>query len=203
MAVVLANDAAWGGWGWALCRESGPVAVGHLRLEDAAWRWDRLAGELARLDLELGEAAAILAPGDPLPRVVVERPPAVYAGRGNQAAVGLGLGQLGGAILLWGTRPGRLGYPWELTPDEWRAWWLARGARRPSGRGAWKAWAVRLVEAMGWGGRLDPWPWTGDDGGARADVAEAILLGVGAARRLHLAPVGPDPRRSPAWRPSP
>lgn len=199
--MILANDASWTGWGWALCSTSGPLAVGHVAgLGGADWRWDRLAAELGRLELELVEAAASSGPDEPPPRVVVERAPAVYAGRGNQAATGLGLGQISGAILLWGTRPGRLAYPWELTPDEWRSWWLARGARRPSGRAAWKAWAVRLVELMGWSDRLAPWAWTGEDGGARADVAEAILMGVGAARHATLAPRGPDPRRNPAWR---
>jgi len=203
-SLVLANDSSWTGWGWALCSNAGPIAVGHVQgLGGRAWRWAALRDELERLDLELTEAQALLGPGDPLPRVVVERAPKVYRGRGNQAATGQGIGQLGGAILLWGTRPGRLAYPWELEPGDWRPWWLEARGRRPKGREAWKAWAVRLVETLGWGDHLAPWPWTGDDGGARADVAEAVLLGVGAAQHHRLGPVGPSPARSPAWRPSP
>lgn len=203
-SVTLAHDSSWSGWGWCLATDRGPVAAGHVpRLGDRAWRWAGLVDELERLDQELTEAQALLGPADPLPRVVVERAPPVYRGRGNQAATGQGIGQLGGAILLWGTRPGRLAYPWELEPGDWRPWWLDRRARRPKGREAWKRWACDTVKVLGWGHHLAPWPWSGDDGGPRADVAEAILLGVGAARNHRQGPKGPDPRRSPAWRPSP
>lgn len=202
MPVVIAHDASWKSWGWALCDPDGPIRSGVIPgLASKAWRWDGLAARLQGLDAELAELEATLPPDEPPIRVVVERAPPVYAGRGNQAATGLGMGQITGAILLWGTRPGRLAYPWEVTPGDWRAWWIDPGERKPRGRNAWKAWAVAKVERHGWDGHLGPYPWEGEDGGARGDLAEAILIGVGAARHHQDGPRGPDPRRSPEWRP--
>lgn len=179
MPIVLANDASWEGWGIALCTENGPLVVRHAaHVGRTAWRYDTLRTTLEGLEG--------LVEGD-RPRIVVETAQAVYR-RGNQAATAQGLGQLSGALLLWGTRPGVLPYPWGVTPETWRAWWTPTRAAK---RARWKAWAVRTVQALGWGSHLDPYPWEGEDGGACADVAEAILLGVGAARHDGDAPAGP------------
>ena len=208
-AAVLGHDSSWGGWGWCLGTDLGPVAVGHLVLKGRSWRWDALRQTLEALELELVEASAMLPPGAPPPRVVVEVAPPVYKGAsrgkrkaGNQAATGMGIGLLAGPLLLWGTRPGRLAYPWDVEPGDWRVWWLRAGERRPKGRAQWKAWAIQTVQLLGWGHHLEPFHYDPDDGGPRGDVAEAILITVGAARNHRSGPRGPDPRRSPAWRTS-
>ena len=218
MNVVLAADAAWGGMGLALVTEQGPTDTAHVRLSGATWRWPALGrwldGDVARIvaDGELLRGAA-----DPPLRLVVEKPPAVYSGverwnasrqghlpsapagkAGNQSATCYGLGRLAGALEWWWIREHPdLGYPWLVEPREWRTWMKVGG----TGRVARKRAAVQLCRLAGWGRFLDPFPW--DDapehaGGAMGDVAEAVLLGVGAARNATLAPPGPRrPRAAP------
>jgi hypothetical protein len=202
MPVILGHDAGWGGWGWCLGTERGPWAVGHQAIGGRAWRWSDFRQALGELD-ELLAAAPRERPelGGPV-RVAVETAPAVYrgAGRGrggNQAATGQGMGQIQGGILLWGTRPGSMLYPWEIEVAEWRAWWGIRGLKD---RARYKLAAIKLVGQLGWGARLEDYPDPGpeDDHGPRGDVAEAILLTVGAARHPEAAPKGPQ--RDPAWR---
>lgn len=201
MPVILGHDAGWGGWGWCLATERGPWAVGHQAIGGRAWRWSDFRLALQELDQVLAEAQARPELGGPV-RVAVEIAPAVYSGRGrgrrgNQAATGQGMGQIQGGILLWATRPGVMLYPWEIEVAEWRAWWGIRGWKD---RAAYKSAAIKLVGQLGWGARLEPFadPGPEDDHGARGDVAEAILLTVGAARHPDGAPVGPV--RDPAWR---
>lgn len=197
MPVILGHDASWTGWGYCLANETKPIEVGHVaNLGNRSWRWSDLRRQLGELDALLTEAE--LLSGAELPRLAVEVIPPVYSGHGNQAATGQGLGQLTGPILLWGTRPGILAYPWELEPRDWRSWWKIAGRRNPKGRAGWKAWAVELVGILGWRHHLEPFPATGDDLGPRGDVAEAILIAVGAARHVAEAPRGPV--RDPAWR---
>lgn len=73
-----------------------------------------------------------------------------------------------GAIALWATR---FGEPWLVEPHEWRRWWGLGGVAREKG----KAQAQALVAGKGWG-QHGP------------DVAEAILIGVGAAQNFRIAP---------------
>lgn len=203
--MILGNDAAWGGWGWCLASSGGPIRVGHVKLGGRRWPMAALAAYLRELEDVLVEGE-ILRGADPSPlRVVIEEPPVCYssgerrgvyppghpkAGEdipvGNQAATGYGLGRIAGAIELWGCRP-HLGYPWLIDPGLWRKWWKLRG----KGRVAKKKAAVKLVEMSGYGHLLAPWPWRGDEGGARSDVAEAILLAWGAAKNDEDAPAGP------------
>lgn len=206
MSLILGNDAGWGGWGWCLATEEGPWAVGHQVLRGRSWRWSDFRQELAKLDDVIAQAKLDqpVQLGGPV-RVVVEVAPVVYSGRGrasrgNQAATGQGMGQIQGGILLWGTRPGVMLYPWEVEVSDWRAFWQIKGWKD---RAAYKAAAIWAVRSLGWGARLEPFadPGPKDDHGARGDVAEAILLSVYAARNPGAAPVGPS--RDPAWRVTP
>lgn len=65
----------------------------------------------------------------------------------------------------------------------WRPWWGIRGARARA-----KATAIRLVRANGWGAHLEGLAETPADSPPAGDVAEAILMGVGAARHPGYAP---------------
>lgn len=193
MPVVLANDASWSGWGWALADERGPIEVGHLKLSSRAWPAAALQDELCRGRVAhvLADAQLCRAPGDALVRVVVERPPPRYAGgsQGRAAAISL----IVGALMYWGTRPDQLAYPWLLEPRTWRTWWNI-GTGRGWDRLTQKKAAIRQVEVGGWGRHLK-----GLDGvdGPLGDVAESILLGVGAARRPMEAPRGPATWHAP------
>ena len=156
MRVVLGNDAAWGGWAWCLATPDGPVEVGHVALTG---RW-RLADLRAYLDDELARALTegelLLGPADPPVRVVVERPPELYR-HGNQSAA-LGVGRLVGALQLWGLQPGRLAYPDEVEPEEWRSRWGIRPAGKNRTREVLKNEAMLKVRAT-YGNRwLDPFP---------------------------------------------
>lgn len=215
MPAAVANDAAWGGWGWCLATHEGPVACGHLALAGRTWRWHSLEAVLTGAepvhapgrvwpptwegctwpDL-LVEAAARTRPGEHLARVVVEQPPAVYSGAsrggkgkraGNQAATGYGMGLLVGNLLRAGCRPGELAAPWEVEVNTWRPWWGVTGRDR----GGYKAAAIFHVRARTWGAFVEPFEDTGDDHGPRGDVGEAILQAVGAARHAGDGPRGP------------
>lgn len=214
MPAAVANDAAWGGWGWCLATHEGPVACGHLALGGRAWRWHSLEAVLAgdepvhapgRVwppswdgctwpDL-LVEAVGRTRAGEHLPRVVVEHPPAIYSpptvgkGRrsGTQAAVGYGMGLLVGNLLRAGVRPRELAAPWEVEITTWRGWWGIKARDRE----AYKAEAIWQVRARTWGDALLPFPDEGDDHGPRGDVGEAILQAVGAARHAGDGPRGP------------
>ena len=206
MTLILGNDLAWGGWGWCLATEAGPLSTGHVALGGRDWRWPAVLHHLDTvIASELTDAGLQRGRDDPPPRVVIEEPPMVYSGAdrrggkgqraGNQAATGYGLGQLAGAVQLWSCmRPG-LAYPWLVEPSAWRGWMGIGGKGRQERKERARA-AVRL---WGWGRHLEPFPWDprpDAGGGAQGDVAEAILLAVGAARNAHLAPKGPQ-RASP------
>lgn len=183
--LVLGHDAAWSGWAWCLASSEGPLSVGW-EAPGTMWRWDTLA---ARLDLlvERVERMRLVVRGRPI-RVVVEQAPAVYQ-RGNQAAIGYGLGTIAGGILLDAAQrrradPAAWLYPWPVEVGEWRAWWNLRAR----GRDEYKRAAVDSIRAMKWGDFLAAY----EERSERvADVAEAILIAVGAAMRPELAPRGP------------
>lgn len=200
MPAILSHDAGWKGWGYCLATEKGPWHTGHVAIGSKAWRWSDMHAQLGELDKLVLEAGAH--PQIGAPRIAVEIAPAVYKGRGrgssgNQAATAQGMGQIQGAILSWGTRPGILPYPWEVAVADWRGCWGIRGWRS---RALYKAAAIRLVFDLGWEKYVSPFKDTGpdDDHGPRADVAEAILIAVYCARNPHLAPVGPQ--RDPRWK---
>lgn len=216
MPAAIANDAAWGGWGWCLATHDRPVACGWLALGGRTWRWDALERVLQGLepvhapgrvwpsswagctwpDL-LVEAVALTRPGEHLARVAVEQPPATYSGAsrgkgkraGNQAATGYGMGLLVGNLLRAGHRAGELAYPWEVETTTWRPWWGVHGRDREG----FKAAAILQVRARAgtWGQVLEAFPDTGDDHGPLGDVGEAVLQAVGVARNTHLGPRGP------------
>jgi hypothetical protein len=101
-------------------------------------------------------------------RVALEQPgqhAGLYGGADARTVRGIAL--CAGAVAGWGARWGE---PWLLEPHEWRRWWGLGGVARAEG----KRRAVALVAAEGWGQHGD-------------DVAEAVLLGVGAARNWSLA----------------
>lgn len=201
MPIVISFDASWGGLGWALCTANKPVASGHAKLGGRAWRMAALREVLAQLEHQVADLAAHSAPGDPQPRVVIERAPQVYS-RGNQAATGFGLGEIAGAIELWGCRP-TWEYPWLIPPDVWRRYWWAKPPRR---RARLKRQALLEVQRdprmaphiadLAWDGS-EPQDYEGPAG----DVAEAILLGVGAARRIASPLTADEAPKGPAdWR---
>lgn len=190
--LILGCDAAWGGWGWCLATEAGPLDVGHVVLGSRAWRTAALREYLVGLERQLaGVELEVLGMHDPRPRLVVEEVPHVYK-RGNQASTAGGVMRLVGALELHFCRRD-LAYPAAVNPRTWRAWWGVAGR----GRAEKKASAIRIVRHRGWGGFLDPHPDPGParDHGARGDVAEAILIAVGAAGRPAELPRGPA-----AWR---
>lgn len=185
--IVLSFDAAWGGSGWAISDTSGPIVFGSA-VPDGDWRWDRAR----RLVLELRQVAQELAAeaGASELRLVVERAPLRYSWKGraegdrrgsDPTSVVRGLSELVGAVAVQGVWPG-WAYPWDLEPEAWRSWWSLRGKRE-----AVKAYAIRNVEIL--------WPWTrpglAEAGELAGDVAEAILIGAGAAKRFNEGPKGP------------
>lgn len=196
--IVLANDCAWDGWGWAVCRPSGPIWTGHVRLA-GGWEFWKLRRYLVDvLELELAEAQNLRSAGSPPVGLAIEKPPNVYR-RGNQAATGWGLGKIVGPLAVWGTRPEGevLRYPWLLGPREWRAFWGLKGNRDTV-----KQRAIDLVRRKGWGSHLDAYegPIRAKSGKSKGqikqwpqgDVAEAILIGVGTAQRAGDWPRGPQ-----------
>lgn len=107
----------------------------------------------------------------PVPAIhgVVLEQPGQHGGLhgGRDAATVRGLSLCVGGIALWAAAS--YGEPWLVEPHAWRRWWGLGGDDRATG----KVRAIALVAAQGWG----------DHG---ADVAEAILIGVGAARNVRL-----------------
>lgn len=184
MPVVLSFDAGWGGLGWALCTANKPVASGHAVPGRKAWRMAAIRDLLGELEIRVADLQAHAGRADPRPRVVIEKAPPVYAGRGNQAATAWGMGELCGAIELWACRP-TWEYPWLVTPDVWRRWWWSKP---PRGRTKLKRAAIMQVQNSPWRAHLDGHAWDGrepnDYEGAAGDVAEGILIGMGAARRI-------------------
>jgi len=192
--TAIGHDGSWNGHGWALCTADGPFFVGWSRHShensDRFFHLDRfLLGPYAEA-VEMAREAG--APAAPL--VALERP---HKGKHRSAAVPYSLGQLTGALALDAHRRGLPAV--ELTPDEWRKWWRIGGR----GRKAKKTYAVDLVELMNWGSFLDPYQDGKGPEGKIGDVAEAILIGTGAARRLRWrfpAIVGTrNPRKRPIW----
>lgn len=213
MRVVLGLDASWGGTGWCLATGDGPVEAGHVAFT-GRWRLVELRtfldGELARV---LAEGELLLGPADPPVRVVVEKPPELYK-HGNQSAA-IGVGRIVGAFQLWGVQPGRLAYPDEVEPEDWRRRWGISPAGKGRTREVLKNESMLKVRAT-YGNRwLDPYPLGAPEvprgrrrssfsnlpptkfptAGPRGDVAEAVLIAVDAARRYDEGPAGPA-----AWR---
>lgn len=196
--LIVGFDSAWNGTGWAICTEHGPIYSGHVR----AGTW-RIAGLLAALhQIELLLVDERIAHGGVAPRVVIERLPWSYRRMGSQVRTVYGISGCAHVIAAWGCRPD-WAYPWlhpprddrkrgrsskPLEPDPgWRQWWQIRG-KRPVAKRA----AIDIVTKAGWGRHLEDRPDIDKDGnGARGDVAEAILIGVGAARHPEQHPKGP------------
>ncbi len=208
MLLTYGHDLAWGGWASCLAVAERPLSVQHVALGGLAWRWPGVLRHLeGPIAAELRDAETMRRETDPRIRMVIEEPPAVYSGAsrgprhaGNQAKTGYGLGRLAGAVELWSEARGDLAYPWLVEPSEWRKWWRLGG----KGRYERKLAARDLVRLMRWGHLLDPFEWPADPeeaGGAQGDVAEAILLAVGAARNPAGAPKGPAQRGLPGITP--
>lgn len=179
--IALSLDAAWGSLGWAIVTKDGPLEAGHAA-PSGTWRWSRADRLLAELE---GRAEAHALRLDLPIRLVVERPPEHYAHgkRKNDRVTLRALAELtGAATLRFAARPG-WSYPWELEPESWRAWWGLQRARRDAA----KAWSTRIAESH-WPGLRRPLIEHADHAD---DVAEAILLGVGACRHASEAPRGP------------
>ncbi len=207
--IVVGMDAAWGGWGWCLADQDGPRQAGHVvmgppsRKKRSTHRTARLAAYLAGpIAHALADGGLARASASPRLRVAIELPPSQYA-TGRQSAA-LGLGRLVGALELWATRPS-LAYPWMLEPTEWRAWWDIAPTRRGRNGDDLKREAIFQVPARFGSQWVDPFPLgpkkkrkgaparmpKTDTPGPRGDVAEAILIAVGAALYNDDAPAGP------------
>lgn len=213
MTVLVAGfDAAWGGTGWCIATERGPLEAGHV-VTDGAYRLVRLQSVLQSLEHRLADHTLALHRSDPPPRAAIERLPWSYRRPGSQVRTVFGISGCAHVIAAWGTRRD-WGYPWLIPPTDdrgkpkpgakprapapgWRQWWGIRGKGRP----AKKRDAIRHVRALGWGDLLELLPlMSGDDvdangDGPRGDTAEGILIAVGAARHPEQAPR--MPRRWP------
>lgn len=204
--LTLGMDASWGGWGWCLADQDGPLQVGHLALGPprrrakkternpdppllSTHRLQRFKLYLHRhLDMVLADAQLMRAPTDPLVRVVVEVPPLGY--KAGQASAYVGVGRIVGAIELWGCRRS-LATPWVQEPGDWRAWWNIAPSRRGRGSVEMKADAIDMVGRL-YGARwLEGFRRT-KKGGPCGDVAEAVLLSVGSSRYPGGAPETPE-----------
>ncbi len=182
---TLAFDPAWGGTGWCVATEAGPLLVGHELLR-GEWRLQRLDAFLSRLET--------MVPADCAP--CIERPPPVYTGAtrvggaGNQSEFGFGMGCLVGPLAMWAFRRFAVGlgrYPFMVEVDQWRGWWQIGRGKRP----VLKQRAISRVQVMGWGRHLEPWFHHQEPDSPLGDVAEAILQAVGYARHPECVPRGP------------
>lgn len=203
--LVLGNDASWGGWGWCLADQHGPLQVGHLALGPprrrasktkanpypkllATHRLQRFKQYLhGPLALVLADAQLLRRPSDPLVRVVVEVPPLGF--KSGKASAYVAVGRMVGAIEVWGCRPS-LATPWVQEPGEWRGYWRIPPSGRGRGSAQLKADAITLATSL-WGRKwLEPFNRTAK-GGPRGDVAEAMLLTVRSCRDQTGAPETP------------
>lgn len=179
--VVIGLDGAWGGTGWAVCTEEGPWEWGWA-LPEGAWKWTRLESMIRELS-RLASGVQIATDAEAI-RIVVERTPLHHGGVGGKGDPRIVVRAI--SELVGGSARGIPGfaYPWILEPKEWRAWWGLRGARHVL-----KYHAIQTVGAL--------WPDVRagldalEDQDRAGDVAEAILIGVGAARHASGAPAGP------------
>ncbi len=200
--IVIGMDAAWGGFGACAAIKGRPLRTWHKVLPPGL-KHRRITELLLFLTEIAAEVEALAEAHGAGVLVVVERPPDVYS-RGNQAATAFGLGQLLGAIELWSALSSFGSTTWgpavwlvptvdhEHQGPGWRNWWLPGGhGGRRAGREAWKAWALSLVYQQGWDEHMLVAERRGEGAtaDAREDVAEAILIAVGASTRLHLCPV--------------
>lgn len=175
--VVIGIDGSWRSAGWTIATPAGPLAAGHwapgtYRERDLVRLLDRLSDQAEQVDVPPGRRF-----------VVVERPPLVYSGRDNQAATAYGIGLFVGAVQAWTLLAAGYHYPWTPSTREWREWWWP-GTGRQAKRSLAKRAAFETATAS-WPGLLDGWsPHTAEKQweGPGVDVAEAVLLGVGAAR---------------------
>lgn len=212
-AFVLAMDASWKTIGVALCTAKGPVWTAYFRPPaEPAGKSTRAAfidGPFME-QITLMLATRPVAPASRADVIVgIETAPAVYAGRGNQAATAGGLGRLRGMLEIEARRISD--HPVWLIPtvDEvvkhgkdhgqvarhgWRTWW---GYGRAASREALKRHAINVVVGNKWGTHLLDTDRTDLEGPA-GDLAEAILMGVGAARHVEQRPSEPARRRTSA-----
>ena len=212
---ILGNDQSWSGWGRCLATKDGPIWADHVaNLGRKTYRWHALAAELARLDEMCPRPAE---PGTI--RLVAEKPPMKMSKQGSRRrgadvapqtpASVFGMGTLAGPLLTWGARPGWLS-PWLVDirqdydrrkmpkgPPGWRSWWGITGC---SSRRDYKVSAICVVDRYGWGELLEPYGWRKRMQlgqlydiceKAAGDVAESILIAVGAARHPEQAPRSP------------
>ena len=182
-AVMLGMDAACGLTGWTIATAYGPLVIGHAS-PTGTWRWDRARRFADEVCARTEEHAARLGVA---PRLVVERAPEHYRQfkqRRNDRVTVRALSELIGAVMLRCTAPG-WAYPWSVEPDEWRPWWGLQNARRDNA----KSFAVQLAAA-----RFSVFATVLRDAEEREDIAESMLIAVGAAKHADKAPKGPAKR---------
>lgn len=178
--------------GWSICDRDGPISAGRVPLS-GDHQWARLHRLLGLVREQAATAAQDLRARQGLPvlvRLVVEDAPLKYArpsaakGATNAAAASSAdrrtlrqVAKVGGAF---GAHVGGDVEPLFVEPEEWRGWWTpTRG--RSANRTAVKAWAMGMVSRC-WPAAYSALAKAGDRG--LEDVSEAIMIGVGAARRF-------------------
>lgn len=201
---AIGIDAAWGGMGLCLATQHGPVEVCHVALKGRTYRYHALL-EWADANVERMMQRAELRSddGDPPCILAIEEAPMVYStksrggGKGNQAQICYSLGTLAGALSMYWIEARRRAEvapvaPWLVPVGEWRSWWRIKGG----GRGSLKAAAITCVHQQGWERHLAGLVYDQEDGGPMGDVAEGILVAVGAARHADKVPEwGPSKNR--------
>lgn len=161
--IVLAFDPGQTATGWAVCDALGPLLLHGARTAGVIKPGKKTWTGLARgLDAILPLCADVTCAAVEVPGTHGS----IHGGRETQTVRGVSMAA--GAVALWAARWGE---PWELEPMIWRRWWGIAGKTRAEGKSA----AQALVRAQGWGEHSP-------------DVAEAILIGVGAARNYLLRP---------------
>lgn len=161
--IVLAFDPGQTATGWAVCDAQEPLLIEGTRaagvIRPGKKTW---TGLLRGLDSIGGACAGVSFAALEVPGTHGS----IHGGRETQTVRGVSMAA--GACALWAARYGE---PWAVEPMTWRRWWGIAGKTRAEGKSA----AQALVRAQGWGEHSP-------------DVAEAILLAVGAARNHLLRP---------------
>lgn len=209
MNLTVGFDASWGGTGWCIATQDGPKEAGFIRTQ-GDYRMLKMVEFLHQLDLKIAGYQVQLSPASPPPVCVIERLPWAYSRMGSQVRTVYGISGCAHVIAGHYARPD-WGYPWLIPPrgdkkkptkknpippptePGWRQWWGITG----KGRHAKKRSAIRTVRRLHWGYLLDALPLKGgqdvdvNGDGPRGDVAEGILIAVGAAKHRAQAPKMP------------
>jgi len=168
--LTLGIDPSRNSSGIALCTPDGPLWATNIRFKVSVdgkptHSFLRVVREQEAIEIRVDESCALLHRLLDMPHFVCEQAPPTYnqKGRGRKhgagAAYKMGMG-LGGATDTWcswaARYTGREPVLWPVA--EWRRYW---SIGKCADRDAYKAAAVRLVKANGWGGHVPDGPASG------------------------------------------